>query len=472
MPSSSMIILPNTITNYATFQNDVIFKNPKTAVSQVSLQSERVSLPTSKHSFSVANTSVIRPIEKVVAHREESHGEDGDAATSSSLSQTWRLIQGCDDWEGLIEPLHPLLRQEMIRYGEFLVACYKAFDLDPKSSRYLNCKYGKKSMLKEVGMEKSGYEVTKYIYATPDMSGIPHVQGVSGSTCGRWIGYVSVSSDEESKRLGRRDVLVTFRGTVTNPEWIANLMSSLTPASFDPHNPRPEVMVESGFLSLYTSDECSSKQFGLHSCREQLLSEISRLVNKYKGEETSITVAGHSMGSSLGLLLAYDVAELGLNRAEAGQPIPITVLSFGGPRVGNAGFKARLEELGVKVLRIVNVNDPITKLPGIIFNENFRVFGSDMFEFSCYAHVGVELPLQFFNMANPCCVHDLGNYIQLLRCPKSVTDDVSRSRDGCGILEDVMSKAREVVSCASSFDMSPWMAAAANFVQLQSMIGL
>ncbi|CAM8987927.1 unnamed protein product [Rhodiola kirilowii] len=468
--SSSMIKLPNAITSYTTFQNNVIFKK-SCAVSEVSLQSKNVLLATIKHSSSDANTLVIRPTEKVV-YREES--EDCRVASFDSLSQRWREVQGCDDWEGLVAPLHPLLQQEVIRYGEFLVACYNAFDLDPKSSRYLNCKYGKKSMLKEVGMEKCGYEITKYIYATPDMSGIPVQGGRSYSTCGRWIGYVSVSSDEESKRLGRRDVLVTFRGTVTNPEWITNLMSSLTPARLDPHNPRTDVMVESGLLSLYTSDECSSK-FGMCSCREQLLSEISRLVTKYKGDEMSITVAGHSMGSSLGLLLAYDVAELGLNLRERNQPIPITLLSFAGPRVGNAGFKTRLEELGVKVLRIVNVNDPITKLPGIIFNENFRAFGSsDWFEFSCYAHVGVELALDFFDMENPCCVHDLGTYINLLRYPMA-TDRrtcVSRSTDCSGIVGDIMSKAREVVSCASSFDMSLWMVAAATIVQLQQMIGL
>ncbi|KAJ6319600.1 hypothetical protein OIU78_015082 [Salix suchowensis] len=125
-------------------------------------------------------------------------------------------------------------------------------------------------------------------------------------------------------------------------------MSSLTPAKLDPNNPRPDVKVESGFLSLYTSNESDDK-FGLKSCREQLLSEVSRLLNLYKGEELSISLAGHSMGSSLALLLAYDIAELGLNRLGAPDlDIPVTVFSFGGPRVGNLGFKERCEELGSK----------------------------------------------------------------------------------------------------------------------------
>nr|CAD1819973.1 unnamed protein product [Ananas comosus var. bracteatus] len=170
----------------------------------------------------------------------------------------------------------------------------------------------------------SGYEVTKYIYATPDIS----IPTQTGTCCSRWIGYVTVASDDAVRRLGRRDILVAFRGTVTNTEWIANFMSSLTPARLDPHDPRPDVKVESGFLSLYTSDDSTCK-FSGGSCREQLLSELARLIHKYKDEEISITLAGHSMGSSLALLLGYDLAELGLNRDGSNRDIPITVYSFG-----------------------------------------------------------------------------------------------------------------------------------------------
>ncbi|EOA37282.1 hypothetical protein CARUB_v10010888mg [Capsella rubella] len=343
-------------------------------------------------------------------------------AATLPLSRVWREIQGSNNWENLIDPLNPILQQEITRYGNLLSASYKGFDLNPNSKRYLNCKYGKKNLLKESGIhDPDGYQVTKYIYATPDINLNPIKNEPERA---RWIGYVAVSSDDSVKRLGRRDIVVTFRGTVTNPEWVANLMSSLTPARLDPHNPRPEVKVESGFLSLYTSGESDSK-FGLESCREQLLSEISRLMNKHKGEEMSITLAGHSMGSSLAHLLAYDIAELGINKPRGEKAVPVTVFSFAGPRVGNLGFKKRCEELGVKVLRITNVNDPITKLPGFLFNEKFRSLGG-VYELpwscSCYTHVGVELTLDFFDVQNMSCVHDLETYISLVnrpRCSKS-----------------------------------------------------
>lgn len=376
-----------------------------------------------------------------------------------SVASKWREIQGSDDWDELMEPLNPLLRQEIVRYGEFVIACYQAFDLDPNSKRHLNCKYGKASMFQEVGMGGCGYEVTKYIYATPDID-IPAQFGACRS---HWIGYIAVASDEEVKRIGRRDIVVSFRGTVAHTEWIANFMSSLTPARLDPHDPRHDVKVESGFLSLYTSDDSSSK-FSHGSCREQLLSEVSRLVNMYKDEEVSITLAGHSMGSSLALLLGYDLTELGLNRDGSNREIPVTVYSYGGPRVGNLGFKKRCEELGLKVLRVVNVNDPVTKMPGVLLNENFRAV-LEQFELpwscSCYAHVGVELALDFFKIKNPACVHDLAAYIGLLKCPKMV----QAKKDGANLIK----KAKGLMAKQNSRAW-PWQDAAMQIGNLMQSL--
>ncbi|KAK7295830.1 hypothetical protein RJT34_18742 [Clitoria ternatea] len=435
---------------------------------------EQVSLPNRKnHDLSPSRLSLMASgsLRETISTSFVNTNNTASTSTATTLFNFWREVQGCNNWENLLDPLHPLLRQEIIRYGEFVTASYKAFDLDPNSKRYLNCKYGKKSMLNEVGMPNSGYEVTKYIYATPDIN-FPITNTINSCNSGRWIGYVAVSSDEAVKRLGRRDIVITFRGTVTNQEWISNLMSSLTPAMVDPHNPRPEVKVESGFLSLYTSHESSSR-FGLGSCREQLLSEVSRLMKKYKGEnnELSISLAGHSMGSALALLLAYDIAELGLNNHK----VPLTVFSFGGPRVGNSEFKERCEELGVKVLRIANVNDPITKLPGVVFNENFRVLLGGKYEFpwscSCYAHVGVELMLDFFNVQNPSCVHDLDTYIGLLRRSNNNKDDqvLENQMDGVKTL-NLLEKTRELLLSSYNMKILPRVFTSCNYHDFLSSI--
>ncbi|CAF2096302.1 unnamed protein product, partial [Brassica napus] len=348
------------------------------------------------------------------------------AEATVPLSRVWREIQGCNNWQDLIEPLNPLLQKEITRYGNLVSTCYKAFDLNPTSKRYLNCKYGKNTLLRETGIDKpEEYQVTKYIYATPDINiNIRPIQNEANKGA-RWVGYVAVSSDDS---------------------------------------------VESGFLSLYTSDESDSR-FGLESCRQQLLTEISRLMNKYKGEDMSITLAGHSMGSSLAHLLAYDIAELGLNKKIGERDIPVTVFSFAGPRVGNLKFKKRCEELGVKVLRITNVNDPITKLPGFLFNENFRVLGG-FYELpwscSCYAHVGVELTLNFFNVQNMSCVHDLQTYIDLINCrrisSRSAETDGEKSSENVGM--KYLKQKGEKLMFLKGQRMMHW----SNFVNLLSSV--
>ena len=83
--------------------------------------------------------------------------------------------------------------------------------------------------------------------------------------------------------------------------------------------------------------------------------EMRELVDLYKNEseELSITVCGHSLGSAMATLSAYDLAESGFNKLTAGdknKTVPVTVYSYAGPRVGNSAFKTRLEQIGVKVI--------------------------------------------------------------------------------------------------------------------------
>ncbi|XP_006645181.2 phospholipase A1 EG1, chloroplastic/mitochondrial-like [Oryza brachyantha] len=334
------------------------------------------------------------------------------ASTSGSVvARVWRKIQGSGDWDGMLEPLHPLLRGEVARYGELVGACYAALEEDPSSARYMNCKYGKRRMLEDAGVAGApGYEVTRYIYSSSDAA----VPGVEASTSGRasWVGYVAVSTDETTRRLGRRDVLVSLRGTITPAEWMANLKSSLVPAHLGPRgDDEDDVKVESGFLSVYTSADETCRFGCADSCRDQLLREVSRLVTSHSGEDVSVTLAGHSMGGALALLLAYDLAGQGLNRAA-----PVTVFSYGGPRVGNAAFKARCDELGIKVLRVANARDPVTKVPGVFLNEATTRSGPlAAMSGACYTHVGQELALDFINLSDLGSVHDLGSYVACLK---------------------------------------------------------
>ncbi|VAH69548.1 unnamed protein product [Triticum turgidum subsp. durum] len=110
---------------------------------------------------------------------------------------------------------------------------------------------------------------------------------------------------------------------------------------------------------------------------------------------------GHSLGSALAMISAFDIAESGANVSPSagGKKAPVCVFSFAGPRVGNTRFKERFEgELGVKALRIRNVHDMVPKVPGFLFNE--VIFPAVLLRVadalrvpSVYTHVGVELAL-------------------------------------------------------------------------------
>lgn len=237
-----------------------------------------------------------------------------------------------------------------------------------------------------------------------------------------WIGYVAVSNDETSKRLGRRDISIAWRGTVTRLEWIADLMDFLKPISTNKVPcPDPTVKVESGFLDLYT-DKDEACRFCKYSAREQILTEVKRLLDLYANEEISISITGHSLGGALAILSAYDIVETGLNVLMDSRAVPVCVFSYAGPRVGNVRFKERLEALGLKVLRVVNVNDMVPKSPGFFFNEQVPSMLMKMAEGLpwSYSHVGVELALDHKNSpflkqtGDPGCAHNLEAHLHLL----------------------------------------------------------
>lgn len=344
------------------------------------------------------------------------------------LRDRWREISGCDDWVGLLDPIDPLLRSELIRYGEMAQACYDAFDFDPFSKYCGCCKYNRRKFFQSLGMVDAGYDVSRYLYATSNMN-LPNFFTRSKwqrvwSQKANWIGYIATSNDEETMRLGRRDIVVAWRGTVTQLEFVHDLMDFLRPMSSDGIPcPDPTVKVESGFLDLYT-DKDPLCRFCRYSAREQVLTEVRKLVHHYteKGDIVSITMTGHSLGSALAMLSAYDIAETGINVGVNGEEIPISVVSFSGPRVGNRQFKERFEGLGVKAIRVVNVHDTVPKVPGILFNENVAEFVKKFTEGLpwSYCHVGVELALDhkkspfLKETSDPSCYHNLEAHLHLL----------------------------------------------------------
>ena len=195
--------------------------------------------------------------------------------TKRNLADIWSEIQGANKWEGLLDPMDDILRKEIIRYGEFAQACYDASDFDPFSKYCGSCKYHRRKLFHGGGMSDYGYEVMKYLYATLNINLLglfqkPRMQKL-WSTHANWMGFIVVATDEdEIKRFGRRDIVIAWRGIVTNLEWIADLMDYLRPAELNTMPPHPDVKVEAGFLNLYTAREHDCR-FCKNSARDQVL---------------------------------------------------------------------------------------------------------------------------------------------------------------------------------------------------------
>ncbi|CAM8977422.1 unnamed protein product [Rhodiola kirilowii] len=342
------------------------------------------------------------------------------------LKQQWKEYQGIRNWDGLLDPLDDHLRSEILRYGSFVDVAYKAFDFDTPSQSYGCCKYPKRVMFDRCEVAGNGYKVTKHLYATSGIK-LPSWTERNGSwpmtMQSSWIGYVAVCQDErEIARLGRRDIVIAFRGTATCLEWVENLRAALTPcdASNVTEDDHDEPKVESGFLSLYTSSSASRM-----SLQQLVRDEVTRIIEAYGNEPLSVTVTGHSLGAALATLTAYD-----LKNTVQHCPL-VTVMSFGGPRVGNLSFRQKLELQGTNVLRIVNSDDLITKVPGFVVEDDrchtgfWRGLMANWIQKKAeetewvYAEVGKELRLRssdspYLEDINVATCHDLKTYLHLV----------------------------------------------------------
>nr|CAB3463041.1 unnamed protein product [Digitaria exilis] len=307
------------------------------------------------------------------------------------IGRKWPELQGARDWDGLLTPLDGALRGELLRYGEFVRAAYASFDFDGRAPSYGSCRFPSRSLLRRAGLPETGYQVTRLLHAASSASPPAWLSPPFSSSSSSYIGYVAVCDDEdEIRRLGRRDVVIAYRGTVTWSEWVDSF--------------RSPAMVRD---------------------------EVRRIFREYgDGKGTppaSITIAGHSLGAALAVLSAYEITTA--TAGDDAAPPMVTAVSFGGPRVGNAAFRRRLEESGGKVLRVVNSSDVVTKIPGLAVDDDDDDSGGEAAELMArvprwlaskmgwwaYSDVGRELRLCSGDAApNVVASHDLDLYLKLV----------------------------------------------------------
>ena len=323
------------------------------------------------------------------------------ASPRSTIAPRWRSLHGEGGWAGLLDPLDSDLRRELLRYGDFVQAAYQAFHSLPTAS----------ARHRGLMLPDRSYRPTRSLFATSALSMPPWAKRPNTpewlTQQSNWIGYVAVcESEREVARMGRRDIAIVLRGTATCLEWAENLRASLVPldgeSSDGADTGAEEPKVARGFLSLYKTAGEKVK-----SLSEEVMDEVRRLMDKYKGEGLSITVVGHSLGAALALLVADEVA------TSIPDAPPVAVVSFGGPKVGNGAFVDRLSSSGkVNVLRIVNAGDVVTMVPGVAPRLPHKK--------EQYQHVGAELRIDSKNSpclrpdAGPACRHDLEAYLHLI----------------------------------------------------------
>ncbi|KAK8624194.1 hypothetical protein V6N13_065547 [Hibiscus sabdariffa] len=159
-----------------------------------------------------------------------------EVEASSSIASRWRELSGDKGWDGLLHPLDLHLRRYIIHYGERAASVGDLYDMNKDGG----CP--KEEFLAKACLEKGNnfkYSVTHYIHAGSD------------SVEPAWFGFVAVTTDEGKAVLGRRDILIAWRGTITSSEWFNNAAFFRTSAS-GLFGDGTEALVHSGFLSLYT----------------------------------------------------------------------------------------------------------------------------------------------------------------------------------------------------------------------------
>jgi hypothetical protein len=191
----------------------------------------------------------------------------------AGIADHWKAFSGFNNWDGLlIHPINTDFRRYLIHYGERVGAIGDGFNNVKASNSFALSRYPPEELFSHVGLQNGNpfkYQVTKYFYLKLDDFADYMEFDIKESA---WIGYVAVTTDEGNTVLGRREILICWRGTILASEWAKNLQFDLVSAAEilgGAHNPK----MHHGFHNVYLAKSSSSK-YNKTSAREQVNVDI------------------------------------------------------------------------------------------------------------------------------------------------------------------------------------------------------
>ncbi|KAI2790440.1 Lipase [Penicillium oxalicum] len=153
----------------------------------------------------------------------------------------------------------------------------------------------------------------------------------STNTYGDAAGFLAADTTQQQ-------IILSFRGSRTTSNWIANLDTELTSSTLC-----SGCEVHQGFWLDYQTVAATLK------------AQIDAALNTYPGY--SLVVTGHSLGGALAMLAGLDLNSQGYAP---------TIYTYGQPRVGNLALAQYITNVGNQ-WRVTHADDAVPKLPPRLF---------------------------------------------------------------------------------------------------------
>lgn len=142
----------------------------------------------------------------------------------------------------------------------------------------------------------------------------------------------------------RSQVVVSFRGTQSIRNWVANVDITTDDCDDLPVSSDSDCKIHSGFNEAY------------NQVKESMFTFIANASSTYPNY--TLVVTGHSLGGAVGTIAAANLRAQGY---------PCDLYTFGSPRVGNEDFVNFVNDQEGSEFRVTHLDDPVPRLPPSTF---------------------------------------------------------------------------------------------------------